>query len=88
MSEIKLNWPVTRPATLQPLFRALHLMVYSNYYPTPPPVEEPLSHVGTPLEFPQIFMKNLPLPMEFPCKNYPCPWNFHFKLGLPHGISI
>jgi hypothetical protein len=21
-----------------------------------PPVEEPLSHVGTPLEFPQIFM--------------------------------
>ena len=24
--------------------------------PPPPPVEEPLSHVGTPLEFPQIFM--------------------------------
>ena len=28
---------------------------YSNYYPHPP-LEEPLSHVGTPLEFLQIFM--------------------------------
>ena len=43
--------------------------------PPPPSVEEPLSHVGTSLEFPQIFMENLPLPMEFPCENYPCPWN-------------
>jgi hypothetical protein len=57
----------------------------------PPPtlLRKPFSRhdVGTPLEFLQIFMYNLPLPMEFPCKNYPSPWNFHFKLGPVHGIS-
>jgi hypothetical protein len=26
--------------------------------------------------------------MEFPCKNYFCPWNFHTKFGHVHGISM